>query len=86
MCPRLVLTTKPYRAEAKRVLKKQADSDDSEKEYLLEYYQLVKAGKTNYISTLAFHDITHEHPQEPTDFFKTYAQEFSPAKRRKTTK
>ncbi|MCJ1364808.1 hypothetical protein MMC16_003925 [Acarospora aff. strigata] len=73
-------------AEAKRVLKKQADTDDSEKQYLLEYYQLVKAGKTNYISTLAFHDITHEHPQEPTDFFKTYAQEFSPAKRRKTTK
>lgn len=68
------------------MLKQQADNDDSEKKYILEYYQLVKAGKTNYISTLAFHDITGERPQDPVDFFKAYSQEFSPAKRRKTTK
>ncbi len=65
-------------AEAKRVLASQSDSDDSEKQYLLEYYSLVREGKTNYISTLAFHDITGTHPQELPDFFKSYEQEFRP--------
>ncbi|KAI9832739.1 MAG: hypothetical protein M1826_001298 [Phylliscum demangeonii] len=64
--------------EAKRVLQKQADNDESEQQYLLEYYSLVREGKTNYISTLAFHDITGGHPQEMTDFFKVYADEFHP--------
>ncbi|KAH8800408.1 hypothetical protein F5884DRAFT_810222 [Xylogone sp. PMI_703] len=75
-------------AEAKRVLHAQAASDASELEYLLEYYSLVKEGKTNYISTCAFHDITGQHPQEPVDFFKIYAEEFKPSehpsKKRKT--
>jgi len=76
-------------AEAKKVLKKQAhDHDDSEKQYLLEYYALVREGKTNYISTTAFHDVTGAHPQEPTEFFKVYIGEFqnggSPNKKRKT--
>jgi len=75
-------------AEAKKVLKKQAhDHDDSEKQYLLEYYSLVREGKTNYISTTAFHDVTGTQPQEPTEFFKVYAKEFqngSPNKKRKT--
>ncbi|KAL4918754.1 hypothetical protein BDW62DRAFT_61634 [Aspergillus aurantiobrunneus] len=62
-------------AEAKKVLHAQAASDESEIQYLLEYYSLVREGKTNYISTTAFHDVTGEHPQEPPDFFKTYAQE-----------
>jgi hypothetical protein len=44
---------------------------------LLEYYSLVREGKTNYISTCAFHDITGEHPQEPVDFFKVYSGEFN---------
>jgi len=73
-------------AEAKRVLHDQASSDASELQYLLEYYSLVREGKTNYISTCAFHDITGQHPQEPVDFFKIYADEFKPehpAKKRK---
>jgi len=75
------------RAEAKRVLHAQAPSDASEIQYLLEYYSLVREGKTNYISTCAFHDITGQHPQEPVDFFKVYAAEFKPehaSKKRKT--
>jgi len=74
-------------AEAKRVLHAQALSDASEIQYLLEYYSLVKEGKTNYISTCAFHDITGQHPQEPVDFFKVYAGEFKEehaSKKRKT--
>jgi len=65
-------------SEAKRVLHAQAPADASEIQYLLEYYSLVKEGKTNYISTCAFHDITGQHPQEPVDFFKIYAEEFKP--------
>ncbi|KAJ6035710.1 hypothetical protein N7499_002837 [Penicillium canescens] len=63
-------------SEAKRVLRSQSASDNSEQQYLLEYYSLVREGKANYISTTAFHDITNSHPQEPDDFFKVYAQEF----------
>jgi len=65
-------------AEAKKVLKAQSDSDPSELEYLLEYYSLVREGKTNYISTTAFVNVTGGHPQEPEEFFKVYAQEFTP--------
>jgi uncharacterized protein YbjT (DUF2867 family) len=65
-------------AEAKKVLHAQAESDESEIRYLLEYYSLVREGKTNYISTTAFHDITGGHPQEPPDFFKVYGQDFHP--------
>ncbi|PGH13134.1 hypothetical protein AJ79_03841 [Helicocarpus griseus UAMH5409] len=75
--------------EAKKVLQAQSESDESELEYLLEYYSLVREGKTNYISTTAFHDVTGSHPQEPTDFFKTYKGEFTPhqtTKKRKTSK
>jgi len=53
-----------------------------EKEYLLEYCSLVREGKTNYISTHSFHDITGRHSMEPVDFFKTYAVEFKPKKKR----
>ncbi|PYH43064.1 NAD(P)-binding protein [Aspergillus saccharolyticus JOP 1030-1] len=75
-------------AEAKKVLQAQSESDQSEVQYLLEYYSLVREGKTNYISTTAFHDVTGGHPQEPPDFFKVYAQEFHRKrtnKRRKTS-
>ena len=65
-------------AEAKKVLKAQSDSDPSELQYLLEYYSLVREGKTNYISTTAFFNVTGDHPQEPEDFFKVYAEEFKP--------
>jgi len=63
-------------AEAQKTLHQQSHNDPSEIAYLLEYYSLVKEGKTNYISTAAFHDITHVHPQEPVEFFKTYVKEF----------
>ncbi|KAL4749332.1 hypothetical protein BDW72DRAFT_194960 [Aspergillus terricola var. indicus] len=72
--------------EAIKVLKAQSDSDESELQYLLEYYALVREGKTNYISTTAFHDVTGGHPQEPVDFFKVYAESLQPkhkSKRRK---
>lgn len=76
-----------YSAEAKRVLHAQSRSDESEKEYLLEYYSLVREGKTNYISTMAFHMVTGNRPMEPPDFFKTYSESFLPEhtnKKRKT--
>lgn len=68
------------RREAKRVLKAQ-DIDDSEKEYILEYYSLVREGKTNYIATTAFHDVTGQHPTEPDEFFRMYADELRPKKK-----
>ncbi|OJD22992.1 hypothetical protein ACJ73_05658 [Blastomyces percursus] len=40
--------------ETKKVLRAQAESDESELEYLLEYYSLVREGKTNYISIMPF--------------------------------
>ncbi|KAJ7773476.1 hypothetical protein B0H16DRAFT_150367 [Mycena metata] len=82
-------------AEAKRVLKSHSELDSSEMEFLLEYYSLVREGKTNYISTHAFHDITGTHPTELEEVFKLYAAEFQAqgdgsdghvSKRRKTKK
>ena len=72
------------RAEAKRVLSAQSESDNAEKEYILDYYSLVKEGKTNYISTTAFHDVTGNHPTELTDFFSMYSDEMAPKKKRRT--
>ncbi|GJN78620.1 hypothetical protein PLIIFM63780_002129 [Purpureocillium lilacinum] len=70
-------------AEAKRVLKAQSESDRSELQYLLDYYSLVREGKTNYIATTAFHDVTRKHPTEPDDFFRMYEDEVRPRKRAK---
>jgi len=70
-------------AEAKRVLKSQSDIDPSEQEYLLEYYSLVREGKTNYVATTAFHDVTGEHPTEPDGFFQMYQAEMRPHKKAK---
>ncbi|KAL5093623.1 hypothetical protein Trisim1_010354 [Trichoderma cf. simile WF8] len=69
--------------EAKRVLASQSESDESEKEFILEYYSLVREGKTNYIATTAFHDVTGTHPTEPNEFFKSYSADFRPRKRAK---
>jgi hypothetical protein len=69
------------RSEAKKILAAQSDLDESERQYLLEYYSLVRENKTNYVSTLAFDRITGTKPQEATDFFKVYHAEFSPNKR-----
>lgn len=70
--------------EAKKILKAEVGDElsEAEKEYLLEYYSLVREGKTNYIATHAFHDITGLHPQEPVEFFKSYEAEFKPKKRK----
>ena len=45
----------------------------AEKEYLLEYYSLVREGKTNYVSNLPMLVYFGTRGQEPTDFFKTYS-------------
>ncbi|KAI1114747.1 NAD(P)-binding protein [Nemania sp. NC0429] len=68
-------------AEAKKILRKESDPDETEKEYILDYYSLVREGKTNYISTTAFHDVTGAHPTQPTEFFKMYDASFRPRKR-----
>jgi hypothetical protein len=60
------------------MLRDQTNIDSAEVQYLLEYYSLVREGKTNYISTTAFHDVTGAHPVEPPEFFKTYKDEFLP--------
>ncbi|KAJ0416976.1 hypothetical protein BJY00DRAFT_217001 [Aspergillus carlsbadensis] len=75
--------------EARHVLKDEAGRSEGEIAYLLEYFSLVREGKTNYIATTAFHDVTGKHPQQPEDFFKAYAEELHPArsnKRRKVEK
>lgn len=66
------------RQQALEILEADAEIDESERRYLVEYYSLVRAGKTNYISTHAFHDITGTHPTEMLEFFKTYDAEFKP--------
>lgn len=72
------------RAEAKKVFKAQSDSDQSELGYLLDYYSLVREGKTNYIATTAFVNVTGTHPTEPTEFFKLYDSELKrPTKKAK---
>ncbi|KAH7166410.1 hypothetical protein EDB81DRAFT_639728 [Dactylonectria macrodidyma] len=70
-------------AEARRVLKAQSESDQSEQKYVLEYYSLVREGKTNYIATTAFHDVTGEHPTEMETFFQMYQTELRPKKKAK---
>ncbi|KAJ5204077.1 uncharacterized protein N7498_004956, partial [Penicillium cinerascens] len=56
-------------------------SDQSELEYLLEYYSLGREGMTNYIATTAFYDITGRHPVEPENFFQMYQKEMKPNKK-----
>jgi hypothetical protein len=77
------------RDEARNLLKGEAGRSEGEIAYLLEYFSLVREGKTNYISTTTFHDVTGKHPQQPEDFFKAYAEEYFPKrsnKRRKVEK
>ncbi|WAO90036.1 NmrA domain-containing protein [Fusarium falciforme] len=70
-------------AEAKKVLKTQSDIDQSEQQYILEYYSLVREGKTNYVATTAFHDVTGEHPTGTENFFQMYQSEMRPKKKAK---
>ncbi|OAX41567.1 hypothetical protein K503DRAFT_780577 [Rhizopogon vinicolor AM-OR11-026] len=58
-------------SEAKQLLDSDTDVDDSEKQYLLEYYSLVREGKTNYVSTIAFAAVTGKEPTRPLEFFKS---------------
>ncbi|KAI0688597.1 hypothetical protein BC835DRAFT_1284307 [Cytidiella melzeri] len=73
-------------AEGKEILASDqgAEIDDAEKEYLLEYYSLVREGKTAYVSNAPMLAFFGHRGQEPTDFFKTYSAEFKPKKRRTT--
>ncbi|KAJ0421198.1 hypothetical protein BJY00DRAFT_312383 [Aspergillus carlsbadensis] len=80
--------TEDDRSNARHVLKDEAGRSEGEIAYLLEYYALVREGKTNYISMTAFHDVTGKHPHQPEDFLKSYAEEWHPkrsSKRRKTS-
>jgi hypothetical protein len=67
-----------FRAEAKKILAKQSDLDESEKQYLLEYYSLVRENKTNYVATLGFQQVCGGKLQEATEFFKVYSESFDP--------
>jgi hypothetical protein len=62
------------REEAKKILSSEQgeEIDDAEKEYLLEYYSLIREGKTNYTATAAFQAIFGHRGQEVTEFFKVY--------------
>ncbi|KZV81010.1 NAD(P)-binding protein [Exidia glandulosa HHB12029] len=73
-------------AEAKKILASDQgeEVDEAEKEYLLEYYSLVREGKTNYTANIAFEHIFGTKGQEIVDFFKVYSAEFKPKKRRIT--
>nr|VWP01231.1 Uncharacterized protein [Ganoderma boninense] len=59
-----------------------AEVDVAEREYLLEYYSLVREDKTNYTATTAMLSYLGTHGQEPAEFFKTYSDEFKPKKRK----
>ncbi|KAL1741431.1 hypothetical protein HDZ31DRAFT_45457 [Schizophyllum fasciatum] len=70
--------------QAKKILASDQgeEVDEAEKEYLLEYYSLVREGKTAYVSNAAFQAIFGSRGQEIPDFFKAYSSEFKPKKRR----
>ncbi|KAI1795291.1 NAD-P-binding protein [Ganoderma leucocontextum] len=59
-----------------------AEVDEAEREYLLEYYSLVREGKTDYTATTAMLAYLGTRGQEPAEFFKTYSEEFKPKKRK----
>lgn len=69
---------------AKKILASEqgADVDEAEKQYLLEYYSLVREGKTAYVSNAPMKAFFGHRGQEPSDFFKAYGSEFKPKKRR----
>ncbi|KAI0632653.1 NAD-P-binding protein [Trametes polyzona] len=71
---------------AKKILSSEQgeEVDEAEREYLLEYYSLVREGKTNYTATTAMLAFFGHRGQEPTEFFQTYSAEFKPKKRRTT--
>ncbi|KAM0516154.1 hypothetical protein ACHAPS_008797 [Verticillium nonalfalfae] len=66
------------RAEAEKVLRALSESDNMERQSILDYFSLVRKGK---ISPTAFHDVAGTHPTEPTGFFEMRSGEFKTAKR-----
>ncbi|KAI0768671.1 hypothetical protein BD413DRAFT_629364 [Trametes elegans] len=72
-------------ATAKKILSSEQgeEVDEAEREYLLEYYALVRAGRANYTATTAMLAFFGHRGQEPAEFFQTYSAEFKPKKRRK---
>ncbi|GAA6040851.1 hypothetical protein JCM8097_007747 [Rhodosporidiobolus ruineniae] len=75
-------------SEAKKALQSEhgEEIDEAEREYLLEYYSLVREGKTNYVAGRpTFKQLLGTDLTEPTDFFKAYEGSFQ-RKRRRTNK
>ncbi|GAA5968448.1 hypothetical protein JCM11641_007641 [Rhodosporidiobolus odoratus] len=78
-------------SEAKKLLQSKhgEEIDEAELAYLLEYYSLVREGKTNYCAGRpVFKQLLGNDLTEPTEFFKAYSDSFSRKKRKvtKTTK
>lgn len=73
-------------AEAQRVLKAQSESGSQSWNNMLEYCSLVSEGKTSYISTTAFHDVTGEHKTDPLNFIKMYASHLKPSGNKRAKK
>ncbi|TNY17473.1 hypothetical protein DMC30DRAFT_106421 [Rhodotorula diobovata] len=76
-------------AEAKKILQgpQGKELDDSEKAYLLEYYSLVREGKTNYVAGRpTFRAVTGQDLTEPAAFFEAYKDSFARKKRRTSKK
>lgn len=74
-------------AQAKKILSSEQgeELDDAEREYLLEYYSLVREGKTNYVaSPPAFKMLTGQDLTLATTFFESYQDSFKRKKRRTT--
>ncbi|GAA5911274.1 hypothetical protein JCM8208_004315 [Rhodotorula glutinis] len=75
--------------EAKKILQgpQGQELDDSERAYLLEYYSLVREGKTNYVAGRpTFQSVTGQDLTEPTAFFEAYKDSFARKKRHTTAK
>lgn len=65
-------TSRPPASEREaRSLKPRSREPPAEREYLLEYYALVRTGKTKYVATTAMLAFFGHRCQEPAQCFKT---------------
>ncbi|BGP27091.1 hypothetical protein JCM10295v2_006053 [Rhodotorula toruloides] len=74
-------------SEAKKILSSEQgeEIDEAEKAYILEYYSLVREGKTNYVAGRpTFKHITGQDLTLPSAFFESYQDSFKRKKRRTT--
>ncbi|BGP02879.1 hypothetical protein NBRC10513v2_006604 [Rhodotorula toruloides] len=74
-------------SEAKKILsiEQGEEIDEAEKAYILEYYSLVREGKTNYVAGRpTFKQITGQDLTLPAAFFESYQDSFKRKKRRTT--